>query len=196
MKLINLRQIILFAGVIFLLITLKITATPTNLVVNGDFEAGNQDFISGYTHDPSLGANKTYAIANSPNALNQELPSFGDYTSGTGKMMIVRSSRAANETIWEQTVSVEPETDYQLSGAFARAVPRATDNERLAKVGFYINDGLKENVEAGEDPGVWQEFVETWNSDKKTSATIKIRNSSSFDTYFAIDDISLEVKNP
>lgn len=182
----GLLQIFFFSTIIILFASLATPANSTNLIVNGDFEAGNSGFESEYTYDNKLSAYKTYTIAKTPNAVATNLGSFGDHTSGKGNMMIVRSSKA-NFKIWRQTVEVEPNTDYELSAFFTRL-----KNEKVApKVGFYINDALIENAKFTGVPGVWQGFKEKWNSKDKTSATITLRNSTSFDTFFVFDDISL-----
>lgn len=101
---------------------------PTNLIVNGDFEDGNTGFNTEYIYvDPSntgpwtLGPEYRYTVSTDPNDYHSAWTSFGDHTSGTGKMMIVNGTWQYytpdyHATVWQQEVTLpvcEPAT-YDL----------------------------------------------------------------------------------
>ena len=78
-------------------------ADPPNLITNGDFEDGNSGFTTEYTYlNPSstgpwtLGPEYMYTVSTNPNLYHSAWTSFGDHTTGDGKMMIVNGS-------WEDT---------------------------------------------------------------------------------------------
>jgi hypothetical protein len=107
---------------------MPVSAVNPNLIVNGDFELGNQDFFTEYTYlDPSiqgvwtLGPEYMYTVSTDPSLYHSQWPSFGDHTSGSGKMMIVNGTYGMPvKTVWEQTVNglectpTYPESSYPL----------------------------------------------------------------------------------
>jgi hypothetical protein len=86
-------------------------AVPVNLITNGDFEAGNTGFTSGYSpvtdiYQNSLEPPLVYAIGTSPNLYHSAWLNFGDHTSGTGKMMIVNGTTTEPPAVvWGQDVT-------------------------------------------------------------------------------------------
>lgn len=97
---------------------------PENLILNGDFEAGNTGFISQYTYVSTTGPSAlqppyVYAIGTSPSSYHSAWTNFGDHTNGSGNMMIVNGSSNGlpAEIVWEQTVTLpvcDPVTSYPL----------------------------------------------------------------------------------
>lgn len=91
-------------------------AQATNLVYNGDFEAGQTGFSSDYTYgNVHLGGTYgSYTIGSSPAAAPGawgDWMSFGDHTSGHGLMLIANGPASAQYQpldIWSQTVAVAP----------------------------------------------------------------------------------------
>lgn len=103
------------------------TSCTGNLIVNGDFEAGNTGFTSEYSYSPpaSMYNPKTYVIGTNPNNYHSAWAIFGDHTSGSGNMMIVNVTCCTggetgctedcsnpNDIVWQQTVNVKPYTLY------------------------------------------------------------------------------------
>ena len=109
-----------FLVVVAMLMTLFITpvhAVGPNLITNGDFENGKTDFTSEYTYlDPintgsfTLGPEYMYTVGINPNLYHSSWASFGDHTSGIGKMMIVNGTYLNNvtQTVWSQDVTLQP----------------------------------------------------------------------------------------
>tara|TARA_R110002050_G_scaffold149463_1_gene276027 strand:- start:61027 stop:63567 length:2541 start_codon:yes stop_codon:yes gene_type:complete len=170
----------------------------TNLVTNGDFEAGNTGFTTGHTYGTGgswglLSAAGQYAISTNSNLTHINFPSCTDHTSGTGKYMIVNGSSTANLTVWCQTITVLPNTTYYFSAWITSVVSNSP-----AILSFKVN-----NVSLGPNHNVssltcnWQNYFQTWTSGATTtSATICItnQNTASGGNDFALDDISFRPK--
>jgi hypothetical protein len=193
------KKIIIF-HVIMLMLIFTIPAIATqNLIVNGDFEAGNTGFSTGYTYTTDLIEQSCYAIDILPDGHHSTRPydiaSHGDHTSGQGNMMIVNGSTTPDVTVWEQTVSVSPNTSYEFSIWVSNWI---NWNVNPAHLEYFMNNVslgstfVPDAPAPGEDPWInasylWQSGFET------TTATIKIVDiETAFSVNdFAIDDISL-----
>ena len=185
------RNSILLASVA---ITLIVTGSlSANLIYNGDFEFGVAGFSTDYTYvaappdtvyDP-----QEYTIHTDPSQCHPSWTvSYKDHTSGAGNMMIVNAATAADQTVWAQTVTVTPGTDYDFSYWLSSVYP-----SNPAELQLSINgDVLGTDVAPG-TVGIWQEASYNWNSGASSSATIRLvdltRAYSGDD--FAIDDITL-----
>lgn len=102
---------ILMVIAVLAVFTLPAMAAQPNLITNGDFESGNEDFTTEYTYlDPAitgsweLGPEYMYTVGTNPNLYHSAWASFGDHTTGVGKMMIVNGTYQNNETkiVWSQ----------------------------------------------------------------------------------------------
>ncbi len=174
-----------------------------NLVVNGDFEAGNTGFTTGYAYgtSPAIGGilwdESTYAITTNPNSVHSNFSNCGDVgTAPPGNMLVVNGSNTPNTTVWTQTITVDPNTDYSFS-SWASSVMNIGLGD-VAGLQFFIN-----GVQIGPvfSPTLvacdWQQFVQTWNSGANTSATISIiAQVSSGNNDFAIDNITFNTVCP
>lgn len=165
--------------------------SPQNHIINGDFEAGNTGFTSDYTYGSA--AVGTYQVAPDPNVFNSG--HFGsDHTSGTGNFLIADGSTNAFNAAWCQTVTIQPNTDYDLS-LWANNITDAAVNVNDPIIQITIN-GLPVCGFGGtplpEVPDVWVNIACTWNSGGNTSANICIRslNTSVVGNDFGIDDIT------
>ncbi len=158
------------------------------LIVNGDFEAGNVGFTSAYTFSPSPGninGPATYVIQTiNPTGLGN----FGDHTTGSGLYMAVNGATTANTVVWSQTVAVNSNTSYTFS-AWAANMFRVNP----ANLDFQFNGTSVGTFTTPVDVGKWSQFVGSWNSGSATSLTISIidNNLNFSGNDFALDDISL-----
>ena len=160
------------------------------LIVNGNFEQGNTGFTTQYTYTEDLTLPGTIVVDRDPNGHNPFAVSYGDHTSGRGKMLIANGAATDEVTVWQQTVSVTPNTHY----VFCYWLSNWTDNDiRLAQIKCTVN-GV--DIGVGWAPaavGQWIFVFHRWNSGSNTQATIKlidkIRAEVSND--FAIDDIDM-----
>jgi len=177
-------------------VVLNVQNTTGNLVINGDFEAGNSGFTTGY--GPGTGGAfglltnaGTYAITTSPSNVHNNFVNCADHTAtGPGNMMVVNGSAVANTQVWGQTIAVSPNMDYNFS-AWVTSVENV-NTANVSKLQFYINGVQIGPIFSPTLTGCdWQQFFELWNSGAATSANISIvAQNISGNNDFALDDIS------
>lgn len=161
-----------------------------NLIENGDFENGNNDFTSNYTYTNAnlgLGPEGLYAVGTNPKYFHNSFSACVDHTSGTGKMLIVNGNTSANTKIWGQTITVESNKYYAF---YAYVTPVYTTNPPIIQ--FSINGnvlGTPFNSPGG--TCTWNKFYAIWYSGTNTTADISIvnQNITANGNDFAIDDI-------
>lgn len=173
----------------------QVGTISSNLIVNGDFEAGNTGFTTDYvvgtggTFGP-LSSEGTYAISTSPNLVHTNFSNCQDHTPNPGaQMMIVNGSGNPNTNVWCQTVPVDPNTDYQ----FSTWASSALNDNNVAQLQFSINGSVFGAVFSPTSAGCnWNQFYQIWNSGIQTSAQICIvnQNTGVSGNDFMIDDIS------
>ena len=187
------------------------------LVVNGDFSAGNVGFTT-----PPTGGNFYQYVVDNPfvnnelwpegyygignNANNYHSNFWGvDHTDGTGNFMIVNGFPGSPQPIvWQQTLTVEPNTDYYFS-AWAISLNSAGNDAQLR---FSINGTqLGTIADLTLVPGVsnasnsWQpggRFYGIWNSGSNTTAVVDIVDLQTAlgGNDFGLDDISFGILDP
>ncbi|MBI1836897.1 MAG: gliding motility-associated C-terminal domain-containing protein [Flavobacteriia bacterium] len=173
-----------------------ILAGNSELVVNGDFEAGNTGFSSNYTYVSTTGPTALwdpgyYAIGTSPNNYHSNFYNCADHTTSTGKMYIANGADIPNTTIWSQTITVTPNTNYN----FSAWVSSVENTSAPAILQFFVNGIQIGNVFSPSSTGcTWSQFYNLWNSTSSTSAVISIKNqnTTSAGNDFALDDISFK----
>ncbi|MEL7496446.1 MAG: putative Ig domain-containing protein [Planctomycetota bacterium] len=157
-----------------------------NLIQNGGFSEGNVGFESDLSHSPSsiLDA-ATYAVVTDPASVHPSAESYSD-RSGSGLMLAVNGSTQVGEVVWEQTVNVETDTEYDFAAYVSTWFPGAP-----AQLEFAINGVSVSAIDAPNETGVWDLAFATWNSGDANRATIQIRNSNQAFTGndFALDDL-------
>lgn len=170
-------------------------APTANLIINGDFSAGNTGFSSEYTFYPTYyggpgGMNDGhYAITDFPsNANSAWWECNGQYHASPGNMLVVNGANIENVDVWCQTQQVMPNTDYAFSTWLSTMHP-----QNPATLQFSINGQLLGSpFNASSVACEWNQFYEIWNSQYNTSARICIvnMNTSISGNDFALDDIS------
>jgi hypothetical protein len=168
-------------------------------VVNGDFEAGNTGFGSGYGYLPPAGQGTLYpegyyTVDTNPNNVHNLWASFGDHTTGSGEMMIVNGAPDKDVTVWSETVSgLSTNTTYYFSTWVASSYPTSP-----AVLDFSINGSPIGTLNALPTVGQWTQFYATWNSGANTSANIALvnQNTERSGNDFALDDIAFGVTRP
>lgn len=183
--------------------TLTPTATPTqtttytlvnivkseNLIFNGDFEQGQTGYSSEHLPYLSEGGQK---VLSDPST--EYFESCGDHTTGTSNMLAVNAACGshnipANAKVWCQTVSVIPNTVYDLS-VWVTNIGLSTS---LSVVQFSINGvDVGPSKTVNPTPCVWEQLAFTWNSGNLTTADICIyeKTGQCPANDYAIDDIS------
>jgi len=167
---------------------------PVNLVVNGDFNAGAVGFTSNYipgTGGPFglLSDEGQYAVANDASATHNNFSPCSDHTGdATGNMMVINGADIANQSVWCQTLTVTPGTNYEFGAWVAMVI-----NSSPAILQFSINNVLIGGfLNANPTPCAWIPFTATWNSGGAATAEICIvnQNTNPSGNDFAIDDIT------
>ena len=167
---------------------------PYNLVINGDFSAGNTGFTSSYTFVSGAGSlvpESVYAIDTDPWPDHPSAAHFGDHTTGTGNMMSINGA-SSPISVWCETVPVTPNTTYNFS-AWVANWSSADVGAGCPLLQFQINGvliGTPDAITAA--PGVWTHFFSTWNSGTATVANICIydETTAADGNDFSLDDIS------
>lgn len=176
--------------------TCSATLINGGLVTNGDFNSGNTGFTTSYVLGTggtwgALSNPGTYSVTTNPSLAHNNFYSFGDHTTGTGKMLVCNGSDIANTVVWSQTITVTPNTMYNFS-AWVASVENTTAEAQLQ---FSINGNLiGPVVSAPATGGTWLNFFVNWNSGSSSSAIIKIVDQSTEPSGndFALDDITFE----
>ena len=182
-------------AILLVLVTVTFITTTSlgvNLITNGDFEAGLLGIVTDYSYIVPPGGvynPQEYTVYTSPYLVHSAWADYGDHTSGTGNMMIVNAATAADQTVWEQTVTVAPGVDYDFSYWLSSSY-----HTNLAQLQCSFNGSpVGTTATAPSTTGVWQEVSYIWNSGASTSATIRLVDLTlAYDgDDFAIDDITL-----
>lgn len=162
-------------------------STGNNLIINGDFSAGNTGFTSQYVFAATNTTEGEYFVGPNPQLWNAGTSSCPDHT-GNGNMMLINGNPIADQTVWTQTINVIPNTNY----AFSTWI-QSIFNVNPAQLQFSINGkDLGGAITASIPACNWQQFYTTWNSGNSTTARISIVNKNTIimGNDFALDDIS------
>ncbi len=176
------------------IVSATMTSGGNNLVINGDFENGATNFYTDYIPGTGgawglLSNPGQYAISTSPNLVHNNFYPCGDHTTGTGKMFIANGSDVANTIVWQQTITVIPNTNYNFS-AWVTSVEN-TNNPAILQ--FFVDNVQIGTVFSPSNTGCdWHQFFNLWNSGGNTSAIICIKNQNidGAGNDFALDDIT------
>jgi len=161
------------------------------LVTNGNFEQGNTGFTSSYSYlqGPATVMNEGfYTVINNPNTIHNGFQACADHTTGAGQQMVINGATQTNVTLWCQTITVNPNTDYLFSTWVQSVSPG-----NPAQLQFSINNtNLGSVFTALSGVCQWGQFYTVWNSGSNTTANICIvnQNTSFGGNDFALDDIS------
>jgi len=173
------------------------------LVINGNFEAGNSGFTTAYTYSATangLYPEGTYGVNDNAN-YNHDLFYGKDHTTGSGKFMIINGSPTTGTTVWSQNnITVQPNTTYYFS-AWGMSVYNANNAILQFSInGFqvgtiaYLPNGYTNNA----GPYNWVRFYGSWNSGPSTNANLSIVNLNTIlgGNDFGLDDISFGTLSP
>jgi len=166
-----------------------------NSVINGDFSGGNAGFTSQYNYIDPLGstgwagaltAEDYYTVSGDPHISHANFFHMGDHTTGTGNMMVVNGAPQYNQVVWNEDITVIPNTVYIFSIWAASVNPAAP-----ATLTFSINGTLLGVIQLTPELGKWQNFTVQWTTDGSTTANIGIVNQNviASGNDFALDDI-------
>jgi hypothetical protein len=165
--------------------------SPVNLIVNGDFEAGNTSFNSSYTNSADLQTEGRYAVVASPTTVHPAFSNCGDHTTGTGKQMVINGATVAGVAVWSQTISVIPGASYQFS-YWVQTVH--VDNPSILQLS--VNGVLAGSPYTVVNTNCqWQQFTYSASSGSSSSVTLSLvnQNTAASGNDFAIDDIKFNI---
>lgn len=166
-----------------------------NIVRNGDFELGNQDFTSEYGFTAQRSGDAQFGIVTNPRNWFSAVvcSTCVDHTGANGgRLLVVNGSTDTTLNLWCQTISVAPNRSYTFSFWVNKY---ATPD--LATVGLYIDNIKMISVDDGNNnPGIWQQYSFDWNSGSKQSINfcIRLTGNSATGNLLGIDDISIKEK--
>jgi hypothetical protein len=190
---------------------LAVSQASANLVVNGDFSAGNSGFTSDYNYiapgtlnppgapdqgqsDYTLWDEGTYSIGTDPHSLHASWASFAA-PGGSGNMMIVNGA-ASPVNVWQGTLSsalVVGQT-YEFSAWVANLYPPpvglGTTPTAPAQLQFSIGGNQIGTSFTAPGVGVWSEFTATFVAGTEPIGVLDL-NTVPNGNDFALDDISL-----
>lgn len=174
--------------------TYTVTASTlgSELVVNGDFSAGNSGFTSGMTYS-SVYSPCNYFVG--PGWFSSVLnPVFPDHTATTDNMFMSLDGCSPATIIWEETMSVGAGANYNFSFWSSRA-DYIQPNFEIHFIGNVTGDVVVGTQAGIPYTGVWtwdQYGIPLWNAGLNTSVTIRIVNLETNPTGndFGLDDFS------
>ncbi|MDI9364689.1 MAG: gliding motility-associated C-terminal domain-containing protein [Flavobacterium sp.] len=158
-----------------------------NLVVNGNFSAGNTGFTSQYQYLNSGIPEGVYYVGTNSYPWHPFLNSNVDHTTGTGNMLLVNGDTVFNIIVWKQDISATKNTNYIFS-VWLQSIYSGNP----AELQFSINGSQIGSVfKASTTEGQWQQFYTIWQSGNATNASISVINKDTIRTGndFALDDI-------
>ena len=173
-------------------------SATNNLVVNGDFSAGNTGFATGYTlttMTPQLfqnGVHGIYAVIPIGSVAGQA--QYGDWTNvttdpsgGNGNVFVADGATDPNTIVWQQTVNVATNTHYVFSFDAAEISNACCSNA------FFVPT-VNSNSGAGASlTGGWQQYTFDWYSGANTTATLSLTDTNTSGGFndFVLTDISM-----
>ena len=167
-------------------------SSSNNLVVNGDFSAGNTGFTSQYVDSPTgLGGLGQYAVASDPSVLNGAWPALKPFGSDTN-MLIANGSGTANTSVWSQSVPVASNSTYVFS------VQVASLYSQPAVLDFVVNGVSISTRAAPSTVGTWSEIQVVWHSGSAAVAKLSIVDTDldGGGNDFALDNIAFTGASP
>lgn len=162
--------------------------TSGDLITNGDFSLGDTGFSA--DRDTLFKID----VGLDPNQFNPSAASYGDHTTGNGLMLIVNGSINTSAVVWEQSVSVLPNTTYDFGLWVSSWFPG-----ELGEFDVFINDEIVDSFSAPSEVAIWDNFTTEWSADNNiTEAKITILNKrvATIGNDFAFDDITFTSSEP
>ena len=171
-------------------ITDTCAAAGNELVENGHFQSYYQGFTTDYgigVPGPDIGGSNI-AVTHDANLYHTGF--VGNGNQGTGNFIVANGSTAANQSVWCQTITVTPNTNYNfamwLSSMFNVSPGQVVvEFDGVPVGGTFI---------APAGTGVWEEHEVFWNSGASNQVQICIVgvNLDDVGNDFGIDNISLK----
>jgi len=171
------------------------SALANNLIRNGDFSLGDVDFTSVYTYSSNQVPANTYYIDTTPNSVNSNWLNFSlpAGAASNAQMMTVNGGGLGTNTVWSETISVQPNTTYDFGASIASLFSTSP-----ATLNFTVNgSALGPTFTAGAVVGMWMPFNATWYSGSSSSATLAIvdTNTVAYGNDFALTELCFSAES-
>ncbi len=182
-------------------------ASP-NLIENGDFEAGNTGFSSGYTYVANQGygalwGEGTYTVGANADLYHGLWANVGNHTLGGDNYMIINGAPNTDTVVWKSnTMTLGPGT-YNFSAYVTDICCNSFFNgtDALPELSFTaasadvppITFMLSSSTLSPNAPGVWYEFTGSFTLTHNMNGYVALGNADGAysGNDFGIDDISL-----
>jgi len=164
-------------------------AATVDLIVNGDFEAGNTGFSTDLALDNVFLDAGEYSILTDATTVNGSFDNEGDHTTGSGNMMAINGTTTSGILSWGQTVNVVSGTEYDLSFWMMSLFGSGSTTLGISFDGTTVK--TVDNFGAGS--GVWTEFTASWVATSTGAIDVQLLELSTgfAGNDYALDDISL-----
>jgi hypothetical protein len=174
-----------------LCVTLWAVNVDAGLISNGNFESGAGGFSSEYLYSVDLTASGTAVVGVNPRDHHPLAASYGDHTSGVGRMLIANGSISGSDAVWEQTVTVAPNTEYAFYYWLSAWTPCTTQQAQIR----CLFDGVRTGPAGFTPPeaGDWVVTLFRWKSGSAPQVNIRLvdRTGTIENNDFALDDIGM-----
>jgi len=179
-----------------------------NLVTNGNFEFGDNDFSSDYTQNPATVPGQ-YDVTNDSSAFGTAVTdhSFCEdpntYATNDQFLLVnglTNQPSGSQSVIWEQTIAgLDPEKEYRFCGNF-KDLPQCTFNI-FPEITIQLSNGVSETVTVMTDPTDpcdWQNISFCFRAQDEINIQILLNEDGLGDgNDLAIDDLSVqELRDP
>jgi hypothetical protein len=165
------------------------TPCGQNLIANGDFEAGNTGFSSGYTFKTNLpGVNNemipenTYGVDANINGYHPSMTGVGR----SGNYLMVNGNTSTIKNVWSTSVFVMAGKQYEFTAWVQNIYPTSPAVLR------FVAGGTLVGTHSATGNATWSQFTGTYvaTTTGNIDLTIIDANLTAFGNDFGIDDIS------
>ncbi|HSW01606.1 MAG TPA: hypothetical protein VLI39_15660 [Sedimentisphaerales bacterium] len=165
--------------------------SSAGLIANGNFESGDGGFSTEYVYTSDLTSPGTVVVGFDPCDHHPLAASYGDHTSGSGRMLIANGSTSGSAAVWEQTVSISPNTEYAFYYWLSTWTPCVTQQTQIR----CLFDGVRTGPAGftSPDAGDWTVVLFRWKSGSASQVNIRLvdRTGTVENNDFALDDIGM-----
>jgi hypothetical protein len=162
---------------------LQVTPCAQNLLLNGNFDGGNNGFVSGYKFGRTDTGQGYYDVVHNPKDSHSLGGSFPDHTSGRGLMLVANGGSNTNVVLWRESVVVSTNTSYEFSGwaaSWGNEFGTSGQDPNPARVVVSINGTiLGPPFQLTKTNGNWLRFSFRWSAKTNQTALIDLRLSTS-----------------
>ncbi len=172
-------------------------SVQAEMLINRDFELGNQKFDSDYTQSTQIDVDGDGFYDVATTVPGGWAPGFGDHTSGSGNMLLVNAHTDSAMSFWNQTVDLS-EVIAGETLTFSGWVATLTMTP-LPEIELQIGGIQRGTFSVADQDDTWQKFTFTWRvPDTMGSVVFSLHDLTAAATGddFAVDDLSLAVPEP